>query len=215
MSEFSQFTSLLAFATPLAADLSDRSSLSILGVPNIYLVADNHLSPAALADILRYIPPVPFLVPDLCTLSPSGKLITMLLQTIGRATNNFGSNLIHDSQSGVISIRSPAPYPPSNATILSFIKKCDGAGKPLSTAVLRQIVLNFLLAGRDMSVALSWFFWLVMNHPTMKEKILAEDPRGVNDSAYFHSQRQPTVLDVGDSGLRRSKKTYLLKSSVS
>lgn len=215
MSEFSQFTSLLAFATPLAADLSDRSSLSILGVPNIYLVADNHLSPAALADILRYIPPVPFLVPDLCTLSPSGKLITMLLQTIGRATNNFGSNLIHDFQSGVISIRSPAPYPPSNATILSFIKKCDGAGKPLSTAVLRQIVLNFLLAGRDMSVALSWFFWLVMNHPTMKGKILAEDPRGVNDSAYFHSQRQPTVLDVGDSGLRRSKKTYLLKSSVS
>ncbi|RZC20419.1 Pyrroline-5-carboxylate reductase [Glycine soja] len=172
-SEFSQFTSLLAFATSLAADLLDRSSLSILGVPNIYLVADNHLSPAVLADILRYIPPVPFLVPDLCTLSPSSKLITMLLQTIGRATNNFGSNLIHDSQSGVISFRSPAPYPPSNATILSFIKKCDGAGKPLSTAVLRQIVLNFLLAGRDMSVALSWFFWLVMNHPTMEEKILA------------------------------------------
>ena len=88
MSEFSQFTSLLAFATSLAADLLDRSSLSILGVPNIYLVADNHLSPAVLADILRYIPPVPFLVPDLCTLSPSSKLITMLLQTIGRATNN-------------------------------------------------------------------------------------------------------------------------------
>ncbi|KAG5001530.1 hypothetical protein JHK87_022602 [Glycine soja] len=84
-------------------NLSDRSSLSILAVPNAYHTFNDHLSPAALAN------------------------------------------------------------------------KRDGARKPLSAATLRQIALNFLLAGRDtLSMALSWFFWLIMNHPTVEEKILAE-----------------------------------------
>ncbi|KHN31169.1 hypothetical protein glysoja_012819 [Glycine soja] len=40
---------------------------------------------------------------------PSDKLITTLLQTTDRATDNFGSmNLTRDSQSNVILIRSPA-----------------------------------------------------------------------------------------------------------
>jgi len=64
---------------------------------------------------------------------------------------------------------------PSDDLLSRFIKKRDGAGKTLSAAALRQIALNFLLAGRDTSsVALSWFFWLVMNHPDVEEKILDE-----------------------------------------
>ncbi|RDX75595.1 Cytochrome P450 86A1, partial [Mucuna pruriens] len=64
---------------------------------------------------------------------------------------------------------------PSDDLLSRFMKKRDGAGKPLSAAVLRQIALNFVLAGRDTSsVALSWFFWLVMNHPAVEEKILDE-----------------------------------------
>ncbi|KAL5173490.1 hypothetical protein HKD37_16G046025 [Glycine soja] len=46
-------------------DLSNRSSLSILTIPNAYLTVDNHLSLVALANILRSLPlppPVPFLV---------------------------------------------------------------------------------------------------------------------------------------------------------
>ncbi|KAG5063607.1 Fasciclin-like arabinogalactan protein 4 [Glycine soja] len=54
MPELSQFTSILASAMPLAADLSELSSLSILVVRNVYLATDNHLSPTTLADILRY-----------------------------------------------------------------------------------------------------------------------------------------------------------------
>ena len=35
--------------------------------------------------------------------------------------------------------------------------------------------VNFILAGRDTSsVALSWFFWLIDQHPEIEEKILAE-----------------------------------------
>ncbi|KAH1253767.1 Cytochrome P450 86A22 [Glycine max] len=108
---------------------------------------------------------------NLHALPPSSKLITMLLQITTHATINFGSvNLTRNSQYGVISIRSLAPYSPSNTTILSVIKKCDGAKKALSIAAL-----NILLANRDKSlVALSFFFWLSMNHLVAEEKILAE-----------------------------------------
>ena len=44
-----------------------------------------------------------------------------------------------------------------------------------SDELLRQIALNFILAGRDTSSAgLSWFFWLVMRHPPVEEKIVLE-----------------------------------------
>ncbi|KAL8556777.1 hypothetical protein ACS0TY_004298 [Phlomoides rotata] len=40
---------------------------------------------------------------------------------------------------------------------------------------LKQVVLNFILAGRDTSsVALSWFFWLIILNPRVEEKILHE-----------------------------------------
>ncbi|KAK7303828.1 hypothetical protein RJT34_14745 [Clitoria ternatea] len=127
--DFSQFTSLISAATPLTTDLSHRTSLSLLAVPNSYLSDDDHLSrhhlsPSALADVLRYHVLLQFLSwSDLRSLPPSGKLVTTLLQTTGRATDNFGSvNITRDPQSGVVSIHSPAPYSPSNATVLSLVK---------------------------------------------------------------------------------------------
>jgi len=55
----SLFTSFLASTMPLTADLSDRTSLSILTIPNTYLAVDDHLSrhqlsSVTLADVLRY-----------------------------------------------------------------------------------------------------------------------------------------------------------------
>ncbi|XP_054784329.1 cytochrome P450 86A8 [Prosopis cineraria] len=44
-----------------------------------------------------------------------------------------------------------------------------------SDKFLRHVALNFILAGRDTSsVALSWFFWLAIQNPTVEEKILRE-----------------------------------------
>ncbi|KAM7257591.1 hypothetical protein ACFE04_013332 [Oxalis oulophora] len=44
-----------------------------------------------------------------------------------------------------------------------------------SDKFLQQVALNFILAGRDTSsVALSWFFWLVMQNPRVEEKIILE-----------------------------------------
>ncbi|XP_057518821.1 cytochrome P450 86A22-like [Amaranthus tricolor] len=52
-----------------------------------------------------------------------------------------------------------------------FMRKAES----YSDKFLQQVVLNFILAGRDTSsVALSWFFWLVSNHPRVEEKILLE-----------------------------------------
>ncbi|KAH8507970.1 hypothetical protein H0E87_010211 [Populus deltoides] len=56
-----------------------------------------------------------------------------------------------------------------------FMGLKDENGKPFSDRFLRDICVNFILAGRDTSsVAMSWFFWLLDSHPTVEEKILAE-----------------------------------------
>nr|XP_004488227.1 fasciclin-like arabinogalactan protein 4 [Cicer arietinum] len=127
--DLSQFTALLSAATPLTTELSHRTSLSLLAVPNSFLSTDPHLShhqlsSSALTDVLRYHVLLQFLSwSDLHSLPPSGKLVTTLFQTTGRATNNFGSvNITHDPHTDAVSIRSPAPYSSSNATVIELIK---------------------------------------------------------------------------------------------
>ncbi|KAF1881475.1 hypothetical protein Lal_00021453 [Lupinus albus] len=128
--DFSQFTSLLSSATSLSSDLSDRTSLSLLAVPNSFLNSPSspllihQITPSDIPDILRYHVLLQFLSwSDLRSLPPSGKLITTLLQTTGRAPNNLGSvNLTRDPDSNVISIHSPSPYSSYNATVLSLVK---------------------------------------------------------------------------------------------
>ncbi|OAY61099.1 cytochrome P450 86A1 [Manihot esculenta] len=64
---------------------------------------------------------------------------------------------------------------PSDDLLSRFMKKRDVDGNPFPISVLQRIALNFVLAGRDTSsVALSWFFWLVMNHPEVEAKIVKE-----------------------------------------
>ncbi|XVE66350.1 hypothetical protein DITRI_Ditri08aG0073300 [Diplodiscus trichospermus] len=56
-----------------------------------------------------------------------------------------------------------------------FMRLKDDKGKPFSDKFLRDICVNFILAGRDTSsVALSWFFWLLEKNPMVEEKIIAE-----------------------------------------
>ncbi|KAL5581007.1 hypothetical protein UlMin_013449 [Ulmus minor] len=125
--DLSDFASLLS-STSVADDLSHRSSITLLVVPNTYLSASSdltrRLSTSSRADVLRYHVLLQYLSQsDLRQIAPSGKLITTLLQTTGRATNNFGSvNITRDPSNDVVSIRSPAPFSPSNATVLNLIK---------------------------------------------------------------------------------------------
>ncbi|XP_021275685.1 cytochrome P450 86B1-like [Herrania umbratica] len=63
-----------------------------------------------------------------------------------------------------------------------FMGLKDEQGKPFSDKFLRDICVNFILAGRDTSsVALSWFFWLLEKNPMVEEKILAEISRIINE----------------------------------
>lgn len=56
-----------------------------------------------------------------------------------------------------------------------FMGLKDEEGKLFSDKFLRDICVNFILAGRDTSsVALSWFFWLLDQNPAVEERILAE-----------------------------------------
>eukprot|EP01018_Ginkgo_biloba_P035007 Gb_11141 [translate_table: standard] len=51
----------------------------------------------------------------------------------------------------------------------------DGNIIPYTDEFLRDTVMNFVIAGRDTSgVALTWFFWLLSDHPEVEEKILNE-----------------------------------------
>ncbi|KAG6497503.1 cytochrome P450 86B1-like [Zingiber officinale] len=59
--------------------------------------------------------------------------------------------------------------------LTSFMGMRDEDGKPYSDKFLRDICVNFILAGRDTSsVALAWFFWLLNTHPEVEARIVEE-----------------------------------------
>lgn len=96
---------------------------------------------------------------------------------------------------------------PSDDLLSRFMKKRDVNGDYFQSSVLKRIALNFVLAGRDTSsVAMSWFFWLVMNDKRVEEKIITEittvltQTRGKDPRAWVED---PLVFDEAD------KLTYL------
>ncbi|XP_059660738.1 fasciclin-like arabinogalactan protein 4 [Cornus florida] len=123
--DLSDFSDLLT-STYVAADLTHRSSLTLLVVPNSFLRSSDltHHSPSNLADVIRYHVLLEYISwSDLRKIPSAGELVTTLYQTTGRATSNFGSvNITRIPGSDAVSVRSPAAYSPSNATILSLVK---------------------------------------------------------------------------------------------
>lgn len=127
--EISDFSNLLA-TTSVAADLTQRSYLTLLVVPNTFLRSSdllNNRSPPSssssssnLGDVLRYHVLLEYFSwSDLRLIPPTGKLVTTLFQTTGRAPNNFGSvNITRNVNSNSVTIHSPT----SNATILGLLK---------------------------------------------------------------------------------------------
>ncbi|KAF8775357.1 hypothetical protein HU200_004772 [Digitaria exilis] len=122
---FADFARLLA-STPVAGELAGRSSLTLLAVPNANLPQSPSAVAAGagadIADVLRYHVLLEYLSPsDLARLPASGKLVTTLFQTTGRAPSDLGAvNLTVGANSTVV-VRSPAPSPGSNATVLGAV----------------------------------------------------------------------------------------------
>ncbi|KAL0282704.1 UNVERIFIED_CONTAM: cytochrome [Sesamum angustifolium] len=91
---------------------------------------------------------------------------------------------------------------PSDDLLSRFMKKRDADGNLFPCSVLKRIALNFVLAGRDTSsVALSWFFWLVMNTARVEEKIIHEisavlqETRGKDTEKWVE---EPLTFDEAD-----------------
>lgn len=60
---------------------------------------------------------------------------------------------------------------PHDDLLSRFMKKKES----YSDKFLQHVALNFILAGRDTSsAALSWFFWLITQYPTVEEKVVRE-----------------------------------------
>ncbi|XP_057483401.1 fasciclin-like arabinogalactan protein 4 isoform X3 [Actinidia eriantha] len=124
--DLSDFSALLT-TTAVAADLTRRSSLTLLAVTNSFLrssSADLTSRHPDLPDILRYHVLLEYLSwQDLRRVPAAGKLVTTLFQTTGRATSDFGSvNITRDPATGAIAVLSPAAAAaPSNATVVSLI----------------------------------------------------------------------------------------------
>ncbi|CAI9099454.1 OLC1v1036280C1 [Oldenlandia corymbosa var. corymbosa] len=93
---------------------------------------------------------------------------------------NFGSekqlrksiSVVHEFADTIINSRLEQRNENRDEDLLSrFIGKSDN----ISGEFLRDIVISFILAGRDTtSSALSWFFWLLSTRPEIEENILKE-----------------------------------------
>ncbi|KAL9241349.1 hypothetical protein vseg_015471 [Gypsophila vaccaria] len=83
-----------------------------------------------------------------------------------------------------------------------FMRLKDDNGRPFSDTFLRDICVNFILAGRDTSsVALSWFFWLLDQNPEVEQKILEEISRIVDqreDADNGDGKGRPPVFRAED-----------------
>ncbi|PSR91489.1 Cytochrome P450 86A22 like [Actinidia chinensis var. chinensis] len=87
---------------------------------------------------------------------------------------------------------------PHDDLLSRFMKKKES----YSDKFLQQVALNFILAGRDTSsVALSWFFWLVIQNPRVEGRILIElctvmmETRGNDTSKWLE---EPLVFEEVD-----------------
>ncbi|PSS33494.1 Cytochrome P450 94A1 like [Actinidia chinensis var. chinensis] len=91
-----------------------------------------------------------------------------------------------------------------------LLSRFIGTGE-ISAELLRDIVISFILAGRDTtSSALTWFFWLLSSRPDITEKILdelqiirARNSKGVGDIYSFDELREMHYLHAAISEAMR------------
>jgi cytochrome P450 len=63
-----------------------------------------------------------------------------------------------------------------------FLGTLDENGQPLSEKQLRDIILNFIIAGRDTTAqALSWGMNAIMRHPEVEKKLVEEINANITD----------------------------------
>jgi len=96
-------------------------------------------------------------------------------------------------------------------SFLGLFMKSRASGLPASKDFLIDMVLNFLIAGRDTTAqAMSWCFFLISQHPNVEAKILEEiqDVCGVGQLQYDHLSHFKYLEAVLNETLTVSVCTY-------
>ncbi|KAL3625878.1 hypothetical protein CASFOL_030407 [Castilleja foliolosa] len=141
--DLSGFTSFLTStaAAAVASDLSNRSNITILAVPNDRLPTAIP-SFSVLSDFLRYHVLLQYLsLSDLRLFPPTGKLVKTLFQETGRAPGNTGSvNITYDPFSDTVAFHSLTTN--SNATLLP-INKTLGQDPSVSILLLNSLLIPY------------------------------------------------------------------------
>ncbi|KAI8097201.1 cytochrome P450 [Halteromyces radiatus] len=76
-----------------------------------------------------------------------------------------------------------------------FMKASNQQGEPLDDNELRDIVLNFIIAGRDTTAqALSWCFYMLTTHPRVERKLYDEIDQWINDDLLTDSSALYEVI---------------------
>ncbi|XP_072974919.1 fasciclin-like arabinogalactan protein 4 [Typha angustifolia] len=116
--DLSGFNHLLT-TTSVDGELTARSSLTLLVVPNSYLLHSELAHAGSIADVLRYHVLLEYIsAADLRRLPFSGKLVTTLFQTTGRAASDSGAVNLTLWNSTTAVACSPLPFSASRVTIL-------------------------------------------------------------------------------------------------
>lgn len=99
-----------------------------------------------------------------------------------QAVDEFAEDVIQTRKRELSTTAQPQAENQRSDLLTVFMRLRDEQRRPFSDKFLRDICVNFILAGRDTSsVALSWFFWLLDRNPDVEDKILAEIYRIVGE----------------------------------
>ncbi|KAF9607648.1 hypothetical protein IFM89_037881 [Coptis chinensis] len=91
--------------------------------------------------------------------------------------------IVHEFAENIIKTRLQDKGIKQEADLLSRFIAANDENAPNSLEFLRDIVISFILAGRDTtSTALTWFFWLLSSRPHIERNILQELKTIRNDS---------------------------------
>lgn len=89
-----------------------------------------------------------------------------------------------------------------------FILESERDPETMTDKYLRDIILNFLIAGKDTSAnTLTWFFYMLCKHPLVQEKIAAEIKEAMGDEGLNGDIKSFTSSSLTDQVL--DKMQYL------
>ncbi|KAJ4972813.1 hypothetical protein NE237_005987 [Protea cynaroides] len=99
-----------------------------------------------------------------------------LLDRSIKIIDDFTYNVIHKRKAEVEEARATGKSDQIKHDILSrFIELSENPENNLSDKSLRDVILNFVIAGRDTTATtLSWFIYMIMTHPHIADRLYSE-----------------------------------------